>query len=270
MAAMTDFIGVRELGLVAGGGILLCVLSTVVVLPPIILLVDRRWPLVELPGILPAGRWFRVSAPLAATDDGESAHRRRRSSPAAARTCGTTIICSICSRGTWKAPISSGSFSRGWTTASGSASASALRARSCGRERRRSSSCRIVAKTEEIASLLPDPRPLRRRARSISAASFAACPIGRIRPLPSICARLKQEIDRGRELLARETPYETAATARLAQLQERPWRRCRRNRRRHDSRKDKRPCLRGPPRSSRRCERSPTRCRRGWTICQRS
>src|SRR5439155_6901226 len=58
MAAMTDFIGVRELGLVAGGGILLCVLSTVVVLPPLILLVDRRWPLVRLPQILPAGRWF--------------------------------------------------------------------------------------------------------------------------------------------------------------------------------------------------------------------
>ena len=58
MAAMTDFIGVRELGLVAGGGILLCVLSTVLVLPPLILLVDRRWPLVKLPGILPAGRWF--------------------------------------------------------------------------------------------------------------------------------------------------------------------------------------------------------------------
>src|SRR5262249_35255244 len=60
MAALTDFIGVRELGLVAGGGILLCVLSTVVVLPPFILLVDRRWPLVELPGILPAARWFTL------------------------------------------------------------------------------------------------------------------------------------------------------------------------------------------------------------------
>src|SRR5207248_3133181 len=59
MAAMTDFIGVRELGLVAGGGILLCVLSTVVVLPPLILLVDRRWPLVPLPRILPAGHWFQ-------------------------------------------------------------------------------------------------------------------------------------------------------------------------------------------------------------------
>ena len=38
MAAMTDFVGVRELGLVAGGGILLCVLATVVVLPPLVLL----------------------------------------------------------------------------------------------------------------------------------------------------------------------------------------------------------------------------------------
>ena len=59
MAAMTDFLGVRELGLVAGGGILLCVLATVVVLPPLVLLVDRRWPLKIVPAILPAGRWFQ-------------------------------------------------------------------------------------------------------------------------------------------------------------------------------------------------------------------
>ena len=44
MAAMTDFLGVRELGVVAGGGILLCVLATVVILPPLILLVDTQWP----------------------------------------------------------------------------------------------------------------------------------------------------------------------------------------------------------------------------------
>src|SRR5205823_657019 len=59
MAAMTDFIGVRELGLVAGGGILLCVLTTVVVLPPLVLLVDRRWPVKVVSAILPAGRWLQ-------------------------------------------------------------------------------------------------------------------------------------------------------------------------------------------------------------------
>src|SRR5206468_12718651 len=36
----------------------LCVLSTVIVLPPLILLVDRRWPVARLPEILPAARWF--------------------------------------------------------------------------------------------------------------------------------------------------------------------------------------------------------------------
>src|SRR5438128_10105235 len=60
MAAMTDFIGVRELGLVAGGGILLCVFATVVVLPPMVLLVDRRWPMATIPSILPAGHWFQL------------------------------------------------------------------------------------------------------------------------------------------------------------------------------------------------------------------
>src|SRR5262249_55444783 len=60
MAAMTDFIGVRELGLVAGGGILLCVLSAVIILPPLVLLVDERWPLTRVPTILPAGRWVEL------------------------------------------------------------------------------------------------------------------------------------------------------------------------------------------------------------------
>ena len=60
MAGVTDFIGVRELGVVAGGGILLCVLTTAIVLPPLICIVDRQWPAARVPRILPAARWFSV------------------------------------------------------------------------------------------------------------------------------------------------------------------------------------------------------------------
>ena len=61
MAGLTEFTGVRELGIISGGGILLCVLATVVVLPPLILLSDEKRPALALPEILPAARWFSVS-----------------------------------------------------------------------------------------------------------------------------------------------------------------------------------------------------------------
>lgn len=61
MAGLTEFTGVRELGIIAGGGILLCVLASVVVLPPLILLSDERRSAAELPEILPAAHWFKIS-----------------------------------------------------------------------------------------------------------------------------------------------------------------------------------------------------------------
>ncbi|MBC7855455.1 MAG: MMPL family transporter, partial [Pirellulaceae bacterium] len=61
MAGLTEFTGVRELGIISGGGILLCVLATVVVLPPLILLSDEKRPVLDLPEILPAARWFKIS-----------------------------------------------------------------------------------------------------------------------------------------------------------------------------------------------------------------
>ncbi len=61
MAGLTEFTGVRELGIISGGGILLCVLATVVVLPPLILLSDEKRPAMDLPEILPAARWFKIS-----------------------------------------------------------------------------------------------------------------------------------------------------------------------------------------------------------------
>lgn len=64
-ASLTDFVGVAELGLIAGGGVLLCMLATLLVLPPLFWWADHggRGP---LPPPLPAGVLCRVAnrAPL--------------------------------------------------------------------------------------------------------------------------------------------------------------------------------------------------------------
>jgi hopanoid biosynthesis associated RND transporter like protein HpnN len=44
MAGLTDFVGVAELGIIAGGGILLCWIAGLTVLPAMIHLVDSKWP----------------------------------------------------------------------------------------------------------------------------------------------------------------------------------------------------------------------------------
>jgi hypothetical protein len=87
------------------------------------------------------------------------------------------------------------------------------------RERKaRYESLACVAKTEEIASLLPDPPPAQAEqiaalCRDLAAISEQPPAIGRVD-----VERLKNEIVRGQELLARETPFETPASAKLAQL----------------------------------------------------
>ncbi len=48
-AAFTTFLGVAELGIIAGGGILLCAVATFAVLPPLIALADRRLEPKQLP-----------------------------------------------------------------------------------------------------------------------------------------------------------------------------------------------------------------------------
>lgn len=217
MAAMTDFVGVRELGLVAGGGILLCVLSTVVVLPPLILLVDRRWPLVRLPVILPAGRWFEW--PL----------RSPRLTMAV-----TLLVTALIATGSTKlrydhnllnlqprhlesADIERQLFTRMddsvWFAVSLCSSREELRTRKMAFE-----SLPNVAKTEEIASLLPEHAPqqsarVENLCRSISGIPASASQMPRVD-----VQRLQQEINRAAGLLAKELPHETPATALLGQL----------------------------------------------------
>ncbi|MCA9247967.1 MAG: MMPL family transporter [Planctomycetales bacterium] len=57
-AGLTKFTGVAELGIIAGGGVLLCVLAALAVLPVLLLLSDRRFtgPIVQR--VLPVDRWF--------------------------------------------------------------------------------------------------------------------------------------------------------------------------------------------------------------------
>lgn len=60
--ALTDFTGVVELGVISGGGVLLCIVAAMVVLPALVRLVDRKPQFDHVPQPLPVGEWL---APLA-------------------------------------------------------------------------------------------------------------------------------------------------------------------------------------------------------------
>ncbi len=55
---LTEFLGIAELGIIAGGGILLCAVATFVVLPPLVILADRRVEPRRLPTPF-QGNWLR-------------------------------------------------------------------------------------------------------------------------------------------------------------------------------------------------------------------
>jgi len=60
--ALTDFLGVAELGIIAGGGVLLCWLSDMTILPAIICLMDRDTGASSIPNELELAPWFRFIA----------------------------------------------------------------------------------------------------------------------------------------------------------------------------------------------------------------
>ena len=60
-AALTSFVGVAELGLIAGGGILLCAAAELLVLPAVVAIVDRGFLGRRLPEPVPVHSWL---APL--------------------------------------------------------------------------------------------------------------------------------------------------------------------------------------------------------------
>ncbi|MBN2578681.1 MAG: MMPL family transporter [Pirellulales bacterium] len=59
MAGLTEFTGVAELGVIAGGGILLCWLAGATILPASIHLADSRWPLRHVPAPVDVTNWMQ-------------------------------------------------------------------------------------------------------------------------------------------------------------------------------------------------------------------
>ncbi len=57
-AGMTNFTGVAELGIIAGGGILLCALAELFILPALVQLIDRSSVGFRMPSPLPVHRWI--------------------------------------------------------------------------------------------------------------------------------------------------------------------------------------------------------------------
>ena len=57
MPPADDFTGVAELGIIAGGGILLCAVAELTLLPAAIVLMDRSGWGVRMPEPLPIHKW---------------------------------------------------------------------------------------------------------------------------------------------------------------------------------------------------------------------
>ncbi|MBI2478614.1 MAG: MMPL family transporter, partial [Planctomycetia bacterium] len=62
MAGLTDFTGIAELGIVAGGGIVLCVVAALTMLPAMLHLTDRQFAVSRQPPALPFGALCRWTA----------------------------------------------------------------------------------------------------------------------------------------------------------------------------------------------------------------
>lgn len=220
-AGLTDFIGVRELGLVAGCGILLCVLAAVIVLPALILLVDRRWPLARQPQILPVQRWMAwptqyprrvlavgLAVALAVVAGASQLHYDHN-------------LLNLQPRHLESADIERLLFAERddsvWYAVSLCPSVEELM-----RRKALFAALPEVAKTEEVVSLLPQAsasvgqlRHAAQRLAEVVSRGAAATP-----PLPAApyVQQLKQEVARAQQWLSAELPYETAAGLALAQV----------------------------------------------------
>jgi hopanoid biosynthesis associated RND transporter like protein HpnN len=217
MAAMTDFLGIRELGLVAGGSILLCLAATIVILPPLVLVVDRSWPIGAVPTIVPAGRWFKFTGRWPRLAMGGCLAVTLLVGLGAVRLRYDHNLLNLQPRHLESADIERQLFTQledsVWFAVSLCDTPEELLARKAKFEALPS-----VAKTEEIASLLPQPSAQQARLIDSIHKNLAALP-GRVPQAPPADPQhLRREIVRAQTLLAKETPYETAATALLGQL----------------------------------------------------
>jgi hypothetical protein len=230
MAGLTQFLGVRELGIVAGGGILLCVLAAVVVLPPLILVCDRGRPPARLPQILPVAGWLAWL------------HRRPGMVVSLA-----VVVAALCVGGvSWlrydhnllnlqprhvesveiEREIFIGREESVWFAVSICNSRQEVIRRKARFERLPS-----VAKTEEIASLVPPSGPARQRLIAEIHDCLAQLPLGAVGGTGGLSTRaeapasadpaatllhLRAELARAAALLNRDLPYASPAAEQLA------------------------------------------------------
>lgn len=206
-AGFTEFTGIAELGIIGGAGILLCVLATIVVLPPLIYLFDQSRETLPVPEQLPVSRWLR---PL-------TAH------PAltVASTLAITLLLTggvACVRydhnllNLQPANLESSAIERElfsrlddsvWFAVSMCDTKEDLLARKAAFEK-----LPQVAKTEEIASLLPKNSHQKQLQIAEIHSHLLELPQ---RPANSVIdvRRLKREVSRARQLLERDASYET-------------------------------------------------------------
>ncbi|MDX1946732.1 MAG: MMPL family transporter [Pirellulaceae bacterium] len=215
MAGMTDFIGIRELGVIAGGGILLCVLATVIILPPLVCLVDRQWPAARIPRILPAARWFHLPQAWPKLTATLAVVLTLLAGAGIAQLRYDHNLLNLQPRHLESAQIEREIFTRMddsvWFAVSICASREQLLAR-----KSQFAELATVAKTEEIVSLLPATTPA--ALASIRAIHDRVGDLPRQPPAlaPISPRRLFEELTRAEQLLGGETPFETAASARFA------------------------------------------------------
>lgn len=216
MAAMTDFIGVRELGIVAGGGILLCVLSTIIILPPLILLVDRRWPIQNLPVILPAARYFQFPLRHPGRTMMASLLIAALFATGSMRLRYDHNLLNLQPRHLESADIERQLLTRlddsVWFAVSLCVSPAELQAKKAAFEQ-----LQIVARTEEIASLIPQSSPQDAAAVQALCRQIGELPPRLPAPPPVDISRLRTEVATARDLLTKGVPVETPLTAQLGQ-----------------------------------------------------
>jgi hopanoid biosynthesis associated RND transporter like protein HpnN len=206
-AGFTEFTGIAELGIIGGAGILLCVLATAIVLPPLIYLADRGREHLPVPVMLPAARWVR---PLT-----------RHPALTVASTLALTLL--LTGGVAWvrydhnllnlqPAHLESSEIERElfsqlddsvWFAVSMCETKDELQQRKAQFEK-----LGQVAKTEEIGSLLPKASLFREQV--ISEIHHAVSDLPQRPAAISIDTfRLKREVARARELLERDAAYET-------------------------------------------------------------
>lgn len=206
-AGFTEFTGIAELGIIGGAGILLCVLATAVVLPPLIYLFDQNRESLPVPEMLPVGRWVR---PLT-----------RHPALTVASTLAITLL--LTGGVAWMrydhnllnlqpANLESSAIERElfsrlddsvWFAVSMCDTKEELLQRKAAFEK-----LPQVAKTEEVGSLLP--KVTARRQQQISEISSRLSDLPQRPATVTIDARrLKREVARARQILERDTSYET-------------------------------------------------------------